>query len=325
LPDLEHAKAAVLNSLNSADAKRGYRHAIDEFVDWYCSEPRLAFNRIVVLRYRSHLESRQLAPGTINLRLGAVRRLAYEAADCGLLSSDLAAGVRRVKGVKKLGMRLGNWLTAEQGHALWQAPDRQRLKGKRDRALLALLLARGLRRQEAVILTLDHLQQREEHWAIVDLVGKGGHVRTVPDPDWVRTELEDWLAAAAIDRGKLFRRVNRVGRAWVDGMTVKAVWHIVKESAKSIGLAKLAPHDLPDLCSALPRIGGRVGADPISLGARFGANDRTLLPWLQATNSISRKRSHWHRAEPLMWLRRLWKSSRPSVSYVTGTSRCSNV
>src|SRR5499433_151849 len=137
LPDLEHAKAAVLNSLTSLEAQRGYRHAIEEFVDWYCSEPRLAFNRTVVLRYRSHLESRQLAPGTINLRLGAVRRLAYEAADCGLLSADLAAGIRRVKGVKKLGIRLGNWLTAEQGNALWQAPDRRRLKGKRDRALLA--------------------------------------------------------------------------------------------------------------------------------------------------------------------------------------------
>jgi hypothetical protein len=123
LPDLEHAKAAVLNSLTSADAQRGYRHAIDEFVDWYCSEPRLAFNRIVVLRYRSYLESRQLAPGTVNLCLGAVRRLAYEAADCGLLSSDLAAGIRRVKGVKKLGVRLGNWLTVEQAHCLWQAPD----------------------------------------------------------------------------------------------------------------------------------------------------------------------------------------------------------
>src|SRR2546428_9157034 len=130
LLDLEHSKTAVLNSLTSQDAQRGYRHAIDEFVEWYCSEPRLAFNRIVVLRYRSHLESRQLAPGTINLRLGAVRRLAYEAADCGLLSADLAAGIRRVKGVKKLGMRLGNWLTAEQGHALWQAPDSRRLKGK---------------------------------------------------------------------------------------------------------------------------------------------------------------------------------------------------
>jgi integrase len=212
LPDLEHAQSAVLNSLTSADAKRGYRHAIDEFVDWYCSEPRLAFNRIVVLRYRSHLESRQLAPGTINLRLGAVRRLAYEAADCGLLSADLAAGIRRVKGVKKLGMRLGNWLTAEQGHALWQAPDQQRLKGKRDRALLALLLACGLRRHEAVALRLDHLQQREEHWAIVDLVGKGGHVRTVPVPDWVRQELDNWLTAAGIDRGRLFRRVNKVGK-----------------------------------------------------------------------------------------------------------------
>jgi len=50
LPDLEHAKAAVLNSLTSSDAQRGCRHAIDEFVEWYCSERRLAFNRIVVLR-----------------------------------------------------------------------------------------------------------------------------------------------------------------------------------------------------------------------------------------------------------------------------------
>src|SRR5262252_4828337 len=119
LPDLEHAKFAVLNSLSSLDAQRGYRHAIDEFVDWYCSEPRLALPRT------------QLAPGTVNLRLGAVRRLAYEAADCGLLSADLAAGIRRVKGVKKLGVRLGNWVTAEQGQALWQGPDRERLKGKR--------------------------------------------------------------------------------------------------------------------------------------------------------------------------------------------------
>src|SRR3989475_8944400 len=254
LPDLEHAKAAVLNSLNSADAKRRYRHAIDECVDWYCSEPRLAFNRIVVLRSRSHLESRQLAPGTVNLRLGAVRQLAYEAADCGLLSADLA--IRRVKGVKKLGVRLGNWLTAEQGHALWQAPDHQRLKGKRDRALLALLLACGLGRHEAVALTLDHLQQREEHWAIVDLVGKGGRVRTVPVPDWVRSELDDWLHAAVIDRGRLFRRVNKVGKAWGEGITEKAVWHIVKEAAKCIGAPKLAPHDLRRTCARLCHASG---------------------------------------------------------------------
>ncbi len=101
---------------------------MDEFIEWYCSEPRLSFNRPVVVRYRMHLESRKRAPGTVNLRLGAVRRLAYEAADCGLLSPDLAAGIRRVKGVKKLGVRLGNWLTAEQGEALWQSPDTERCR-----------------------------------------------------------------------------------------------------------------------------------------------------------------------------------------------------
>lgn len=96
---------------------------MDEFIEWYCSEPRLSFSRTVVVRYRMHLESRKLAPGTVNPRLGAVRRLAYEASDCGLLSTDLAAGIRRVRGVKKFGMRLGNWLTAEQGETLWQSPD----------------------------------------------------------------------------------------------------------------------------------------------------------------------------------------------------------
>ena len=123
LPDLDQAKSAVLNSLTSADAQRGYRHAIDEFVEWYCSEPRLSFNRTVVLRYRIHLEERKLAPGTVNLRLGAVRRLAYEASDCGLLSADLAAGIRRVKGVKKIGVRFGNWLLPDQVLALLEAPD----------------------------------------------------------------------------------------------------------------------------------------------------------------------------------------------------------
>src|SRR5437667_1334003 len=256
LPDLEHAKAAVLNSLTSPDAQRGYRHAIDEFVDWYCSDPRLAFNRIVVLRYRSHLESRQLAPGTINLRLGAVRRLAYEAADCGLLSADLAAGIRRVKGVKKLGVRLGNWLTAEQGQALWQAPDRERLKGKRDRALLAVLLSCGLRRHELAALTLGHLQQREGHWAIVDLSGEAGHVRTIPVPDWVHGLLDDWMTAASINTGNLFRRVSSAGRVWGEAVTEKLVWHVVKEFAAKIGVSKLAPHDLRRSCARLCRAAG---------------------------------------------------------------------
>ena len=88
-----------------------------------------------------------------------------------------------MRGVKKLGMRLGNWLTAEQSETLWQSPNIERRKGKRDRALLAVLLACGLRRHEAVELNFTHLQQREQHWAIVDLMGKAGHMRTIPMPD----------------------------------------------------------------------------------------------------------------------------------------------
>ena len=89
LPDLNHSRSAVLDSLRSRESKRGYRHAIDEFIQWCCSEPRLSFNKIVVTRFRIFLENRNLAAGTINGRLAAVRRLAYEAADAGLLSPEL--------------------------------------------------------------------------------------------------------------------------------------------------------------------------------------------------------------------------------------------
>ena len=97
---------------------------------------------------------------------------AYEASDAGLLSPELAASIRRVKGVKKLGVRLGNWLTADEARRFWQTPDPATLKGKRDRAILAVLLGCGLRRRELADLDFTHLQQREEHWAIVDLLAK---------------------------------------------------------------------------------------------------------------------------------------------------------
>jgi site-specific recombinase XerD len=251
LPDLDHSRSAVLDSLRSPESKRGYRHAIDEFIQWYCSEPRLSFNKTVVTRYRIHLENRQLAAGTINGRLAAVRRLAYEAADAGLLSPELAAGIRRVKGVKKLGVRLGNWLTAEEARCLWQAPDPDTLKSKRDRAILAVLLGCGLRRRELADLEFGYLQQREEHWAIVDLIGKGGHIRTVPVPDWVKSTLDDWTATAELSTGRVFRCVCRVGKHWGADITERVVWHVVKQYATQLGFNALAPHDLRRSCAKL--------------------------------------------------------------------------
>jgi hypothetical protein len=116
LADLEQSKNAVLHSLGAASPQESYRHAIDEFISWCCSEPRLSFNRTVVPCHRYFLEPNSLAPSTItiNVRLAAVRRLASEASDTGLLSPHLAAGIRRVKGAKRLGVRIGNWLTVDQ-------------------------------------------------------------------------------------------------------------------------------------------------------------------------------------------------------------------
>ena len=183
LRDLEQSRSAVLNSLTSRSSQRTYDHAIREFIEWYCSEPTLAFNKTVVTRYRISLEQRHYASTTINLRLAAVRRLAYETADCGLLSAGLAAGIRRVNGAKRLGVPVGNWLTAEQAKRLLLTADGTSLRGKRDYANLAILLGCGLRRAELTVLRVEDIQRREAHCVIADLVGKGGHIRTIPAPE----------------------------------------------------------------------------------------------------------------------------------------------
>ena len=251
LPDLEQSKSAVLNSLTSTSSKRSYDHAIREFIDWYCSEPRLAFNRTVVTRYRIALEQHPYAPSTINLRLAAIRRLAYEASDCGLLCPDLAAGIRRVKGVRRLGVRVGNWLTAEEGKKLLGAETADTLRSRRNRALLSLLIGCGLRRAEVTNLRLEDLQLREGRWVIADMRGKGGHIRTIPVPQWVKAAVDNWTVGAGITAGPLLRSINKAGRIWGHGFTPKVIWAIVKANAQCCGLPSVAPHDLRRTCARL--------------------------------------------------------------------------
>ena len=267
LPDLEHVKTAVLNSLTSVSGQRTYDHAIREFVTWYCSEPRLAFNRTVVLRYRIHLEQRGYAPATINLRLAAVRRIAYEAADAGLLSPELAAGIRRVKGVRRIGVRLGNWLTPEQGRRLLECAMPSTARELRNHAMVAMLIGCGLRRAELLALRLESIQQREEHWVIADLVGKGGHVRTVPIPTWVKSTVDAWTTAAAITHGPVFRAINKAGHVWGDGMSPKVLWDVVRAAAARAGIDRLAPHDLRRTCARLCHLrGGELDQTQFLLG-----------------------------------------------------------
>ena len=171
LPDLDHSRSAVLDSLRSRESKRGYRHAIDEFIQWYCSEPRLSFNKIVVTRFRIFLENRNLAAGTINGRLAAVRRLAYEAADAGLLSPELAAGIRRVKGVKKLGVRLRKLAHGRGGTSLLAIASighTQRKERPRHPCRIAWLWAAspriGRSRVRALAATRRTLGDSRSHW-----------------------------------------------------------------------------------------------------------------------------------------------------------------
>ena len=216
-PDLDHAKSSVLNSLSSPRSRRNYKFAMEQFIAWYCSEPRLSLNRTVVLRFRLHLESLRLAAGTINQRLAAVRRLAYEAADSGLISPDLAAEIRRVKGVKQLGCRAGNWLNREQAQELLEKADGDGLRNVRDKAMLSILLGCGLRQAELAALRKEDIRVRQGHWVIVDFVGKGNHVRTVPMPIWVKSAVDRWLTAAPVTTGRVFRAVSRHGTLWERG------------------------------------------------------------------------------------------------------------
>ena len=251
LPDLDHCKSAVLNSLGSPASRRVYEYAIDQFIAWYCSEPRLAFNRIVVVRYRMYLESRHLAANTINQQLAAVRRLAHEAADSGLLSPELAAGISRVKGVKQLGFRSGNWLSAEQSSEVLRSAAGETMRAKRDYAMLAMLFGCGFRRSELVGLELNEIQMRQGHWAVVDLVGKGGHIRTVPIPNWVKAALDQWTRAAAVCEGKIFRAVAGKGKVWGHGISQNVVWYVVRNCCQRPGLDHIAPHDLRRTCAKL--------------------------------------------------------------------------
>src|SRR5256885_8123151 len=204
LPDLDHSKLQVLNSLRSPGSRRVYEYAIDQFIAWYCSEPRLAFNRVVVVRYHMHLESRSLAANTINQQLAAVRRLAHKAADAGLLSPELAAGISRVRGVKQLGFRSGNWLSAAQSSEVLQHASGDGMRAKRDYAMLAMLFGCGFRRSELVGLELSEIQMRQWHWAAVDLIGKGGHIRTVPIPERVKVALAHRNRVAGDREGRIF-------------------------------------------------------------------------------------------------------------------------
>jgi integrase-like protein len=142
-------------------------------------------------------------------------------------------------------------LSAEQSSDVLKRADGDSMRAKRDYAMLAMLFGCGFRRSELVGLEFDDIQMRQGHWAVVDLIGKGGHIRTVPIPNWVKAALDQWTRAADVGEGKIFRAVARLGKVWGRGISQNVVWYVVRTCCEKAGLEHIAPHDPRRTCAKL--------------------------------------------------------------------------
>jgi integrase len=241
----------VLDSVQSIHSKRNYAKALDDLFAFCASRP---LSRALLMEYRTTID--HLSPSTINVRLSAIRKLIGEARRNGMIGLEEAANLSDIPNVRQQGTRLGNWLTREQAKELLSVPNRSTLKGKRDYVIIALLVGCALRRQELASLKIEDIQLREGRWVIIDLRGKGGRIRTVAVPIWVKRGIEGWLEAAKIDKGRLLRPLSKSGRIVGDELGDWAIWSVVEQSSKQIGIEHFGAHDLRRTCVKLCRKSG---------------------------------------------------------------------
>ena len=270
----------VTQSVDSPHSKRAYSRALVDFLDWYEANGRPGFTKAVVNNYRAYLLDEGKSRSSINQALSAIRKLAAEASDNGLVPPTQAYGVERVRSVKQEGIRAGNWLSQGEAQELlntparrWQQQEIPALKAVRDQAILAVMIGTGLRRAEVAKLCWEQIQQRDGRWAIIDLVGKRNRVRSVGIPGWVKAALDKWQGSAGSRNGRVFRALNKDGSLagavktkggyHTDGnMTPQAIYNVIKEHALAAGFknnqgeVSLAAHDLRRTAAALALHGG---------------------------------------------------------------------
>ena len=248
-------RSVVLDDVTNPESKRTYCRGIDRFLNWLQSQGRsTGFTKATVEAFKNHLiESRpdkshrpdsRLSPSTVNMYLTAIRRLAAEAAESGVIAPEVASAIIGVKGLRREAVN-GTRLTFLQAEEFIALPNAETLKGKRDRALLAVLIGCGLRRSEAAALTVEHLQRQEGRWVIREIVGKERKVRSVPIPWRVKAAIDDWTTAATIRTGRVFRAVNKGDRVVGHGMTAQSIFETVRKSAvQTSEFEHVVPDDL---------------------------------------------------------------------------------
>lgn len=254
--------AMVIDALPSENSRIAYKRHLEEFFVWYSSIGRPELNKALInsyvkfLRENKDTRNNSFSSANINQKLSALRKLASEAEDNNLLEAKIANGIRAVKGMPQRGRRTGNWLTREEANLWVNAPDVKTLKGLRDRAILAVLIGCGLRREECTLLSFCHIQMRENRWVIVDIVGKRDKMRTVPMPTWTKTVIDGWMYAAHIHDGFIFRQVNKGDKVMGESLSPKAIYNVVKIYAEKLEKKGIAPHDLRRTFAKLAHKGG---------------------------------------------------------------------
>ncbi len=248
---------SVLETLTSEKTKQAYATALTDFLAWTgaCRGP---LSKPVVEAWRGALLTRGLSVSSINQRLSAVRLLFRQAVERGALTAEEALRLASVPNLKQGGQRLGKWLTEGEAGKLLGVPDPKTRIGLRDRALLALLVACGLRRDELARLEVRHLQLRDERWVLLDIQGKGRRLRTVPVPLWVKRILDRWMEEGEITAGPLFRTLRKGGRHGQAEKPISedVIYTLVRQSGATIGHPDLTPHDLRRTCAKLCRKAG---------------------------------------------------------------------
>lgn len=239
--DLDRLAQMAVASVPAAASKAAYTARLREFLRWHQANGRPPLCRPTVRDYREYMRERGLKPRSINQALSAIKTLVRQAVEAGAMDDRDGAAILQVEGVAKRGDSCGRWLTEEQARALLAAPDIGTLKGKRDYAMLSLLLGCGLRRFEAVQLTVEMIAQRSGRWCIVDLTRKRGKIDTVPMPNWTYCAVTEWLQAAGVTSGPVLRAIGR-GVVQDNAISTWQVCSLTRQYAGQIGVV-ISPHD----------------------------------------------------------------------------------
>lgn len=268
----------VVKGLTNPNTRRSYRTCILDFLNWWVSVGKPQFSKDVVLEYRLMLSRGKLSISSINLRINVIHKLAIESLDSGLMASDVANGIARVKGLKSAGTRAGNWLTIPEAERLINSPGTNSPIGIRDRAIMAIMLGAGLRRSECANLQIEQLQRREGRWCICDLLGKGNKLRTIPIADWVWQAVDAWCLTGKVNEGFIFYPLDRCnGRKPRRPLTGQGIFTIVRYYAKQQGL-NIKPHDLR---RSFAKLAYRGKSDLLQIQTSLGHSDpKTTLRYL---------------------------------------------